>query len=601
MKKISTAAALLTAGALLFGSLIVACSPNGTGYVDEVKKPADGGGESDDNGKPVDGSWDFTGTDTYSIGSSSYASLTDKELTNSTAKGVKVTLSGAVKWGNGSASDAESFCLWFDKGSAYTEGKEADYKKGVFTVTVDNKTPLSIIATGNGSTDPKRWVAVCDSNNKVLTNGTLTNLSSADGYKTLKVTLPKAGTYKIYTSGTRVKSLTISNQAFESKTTEITNDAETLGLVATSVRNEDATIAKGEVKDGKIVITSVKEGTTKVYAGTSESDYATITVTVSATGAITTNIIKYVAFTTSTNDATANNRETLGLVGTSANSSASEYVTAEISEGKIVIKSVKAPGDSAKNVTITVTKAAGETATIAVTENRDGSLTVGTITKYERPAPVKDTDYTVAALVLTATNPIEYSTDAGSTWTALAASASYTATQNGSVKVRFAANDSYAASKDASVQLTDGNGGSVYSAIAFNANDLTTGDITADTEISASFTIHATSSKKWAVDENSKTFDSIAYTKRLKSGGGRDKASNTALEFKKVSAGTYKIAALSGGENRTLTVSDGTTAITVLTPSTSGSVETFTLSSNTDSIYIETSNGINIYGIYAAN
>lgn len=130
---------------------------------------------------------------------------------------------------------------------------------------------------------------------------------------------------------------------------------------------------------------------------------------------------------------------------------------------------------------------------------------------------------------------------------------------------------------------------------------MTTGDITADTEISASFTIHATSSKKWAVDENSKTFDSIAYTKRLKSGGGRDKASNTALEFKKVSAGTYKIAALSGGENRTLTVSDGTTAITVLTPSTSGSVETFTLSSNTDSIYIETSNGINIYGIYAAN
>ena len=44
MKKISTAAALLAAGALLFGSLIVACSPHGTGYVDEVKKPADGGG-----------------------------------------------------------------------------------------------------------------------------------------------------------------------------------------------------------------------------------------------------------------------------------------------------------------------------------------------------------------------------------------------------------------------------------------------------------------------------------------------------------------------------------------------------------------------------
>lgn len=42
MKKISTAAALLAAGALLFGSLIVACSPHGTGIIDEGTKTTAG-------------------------------------------------------------------------------------------------------------------------------------------------------------------------------------------------------------------------------------------------------------------------------------------------------------------------------------------------------------------------------------------------------------------------------------------------------------------------------------------------------------------------------------------------------------------------------
>lgn len=465
MKKISTAAALLAAGALLFGSLIVACSPHGTGIIDDPTPKPTPASEEEDNGKPVDGSWDFTGTDTYSIGHSAYASLTDKALTNPTAKGATLSLSGSVKWGNGSATDTSNFCLWFDKGSEYEAGKEDSKSKGHFTLTIDNMSTLTIVATGNGSSDTaKRWIAVCNKDKKVLTNGTLTALSSGDAAdKKLNIKLPKAGTYYIYTSGTRIRSLQITNQAFESKTADVTNDVATLGLVATNVRNSDDTIATGEVKDGKIVITSKKEGTAKVYAGTSLTEYATINVTVSSTGAITTNIIKYVAFTAATNDATANNIETLGLVGTKVDSSAEEYVKADLTTttGKITIKSVKAPGDSAKSITITVTDANTKTATIAVTEARDGSLTLGTITKYERPAPVKDTDYTVAALVLTATNPIEYSTDAGSTWTALAASASYTATQNGSVKVRFAANASYAASKDASVQLTDGNGGSV--------------------------------------------------------------------------------------------------------------------------------------------
>lgn len=435
MKKISTAAALLAAGALLFGSLIVACSPHGTGIIDDptpTPKPTPAS-EEEDNGTPVDGSWDFTGTDTYSIGTND-AIVTDKALANPTAKGATLSVKGNLKWGNGT-DDASSYSFWFKKASAYEEGKAASKASGYLALTTDSKATLTIVYDAGGDNDgEKRWIAVCDSSDKPVSDAALiSNLIEKNVHKTLKLSGLKKGSYKIYVSGTRIRSLQITNQAFESKTADVTNDVATLGLVATNVRNSDETIATGEVRDGKVVITSKKEGTAKVYAGTSLTEYATINVTVSSTGAITTSIIKYVAFTAATNADTANNIATLGLVGASATSSASEYVTAEISEGKIVIKSVKAPGDSAKSITITVTDADNKTATIPVTEARDGSLTVGTITKYERNAPVKDTDYTVNARVLTATNPIEYSTDGGSTWTALAASTSYTATQNGSV------------------------------------------------------------------------------------------------------------------------------------------------------------------------
>ena len=467
MKKISTAAALLAAGALLFGSLIVACSPHGTGIIDDptpTPKPTPAS-EEEDNGKPVDGSWDFTGTDTYSIGHSAYASLTDKALTNPTAKGATLSLSGSVKWGNGSASDTSNFCLWFDKGSEYEAGKEDSKSKGHFTLTIDNMSTLTIVATGNGSSDTaKRWIAACNKDKKVLTNGTLTALSSGDADKKLSIKLPKAGTYYIYTSGTRIRSLQITNQAFESKTKEITNDAETLGLVATGVRNSDETIATGEVKNGKVVITSKKEGTTKVYAGTSETEYATINVTVSSTGAITTNIIKYVAFTAATNDTTANDVATLGLVGATVTSSAEEYVKADLTTttGKITIKSVKAPGDSAKNVTITVTDAAGKTATIPVTEARDGSLTLGNITKYAVPKPVSGTDFEVSAdKKLTAKKDnMEYKLSTAATYTDLTKDTPTEALAEGSYLIRFkAVTNTYAESEATSFTIS--NGGSV--------------------------------------------------------------------------------------------------------------------------------------------
>ena len=473
MKKISTAAALLAAGAMLFGSLVVACSPHGTGMLDEVTNPGKGPeSEPEDNGKPVDGTWDFTGTDTYSIGTND-SIITDKALANPTAKGATLSVKGNLKWGNGS-DDPKDFCFWFKKASAYAEGKVASKASGYLTLTTENKANLTLVYQGGGTAEDKRWIAVCDSTDKLFSNEALVqNLASTDGYKTLTLKNLKKGTYKIYASGSRIRSLQITNQAFESKTADVTNDVATLGLVATDVRNSDETIATGEVKDGKIVITSKKEGTAKVYAGTSETEYATINVTVSSTGAITTNIIKYVAFTAATNADTANNIATLGLVGTSVASSAQEYVTADLTTttDKITIKSVKAPGDSAKNVTITVTDAAGKAASIPVTENRDGSLTLGNITKYAVPKPVSGTDFELSAdKKLTAKKDnMEYKVSTATEYTALTANTPTAALENGSYSIRFKAVDNaYAASEDTT--FTVSNGGSVNETWSFATN-----------------------------------------------------------------------------------------------------------------------------------
>lgn len=85
-----------------------------------------------------------------------------------------------------------------------------------------------------------------------------------------------------------------------------------------------------------------------------------------------------VQFTPSTNNATANDIATLGLIGTGdVTSSDAEVATAAIEDGKIKITSKKA-GD----VTLTVKDANEKTATIKVEVASSGAITVGTITKY---------------------------------------------------------------------------------------------------------------------------------------------------------------------------------------------------------------------------
>ena len=463
MKRLSKATALLAAGTFLLSGFFMACTPHGAGGAFDTETPEPEAPEEDD-GSPVDGTWDFTVSDTYSIGSSAYANLTDKELTNADAKGVTLALSGSVKWGNGSANDASDFCLWFDKGSAYAAGKEESYSKAHFTLKTDSKATLKIVATGNGSSDTdKRWVAVCDSTKKVLDSGTLTALSSGEADKTLSLSLKK-GTYYIYTSGSRIRSLAITNQAFEEKTKTVTNDVDTLGLVAVNATSDDETIATAAVTDAGIVITSKKEGSTVINAAKGETEIAKIKVTVSSTGAITTSIVKYEAFTEDTEEVT-NNVATLGLVGASVTSDKDDYVTATLSDdkSKITIKSV-AQADAAVTAKITVTDAKSKTVTFTVTEARSGELTLGTITPFQREAPVKGTDYTVDGLNFKAIGDnkdnIELSTS--ETFDTTETLTSYTATLTDGTKyyVRLKAeNDVYAESKAAS--FTANNGGSV--------------------------------------------------------------------------------------------------------------------------------------------
>jgi len=100
----------------------------------------------------------------------------------------------------------------------------------------------------------------------------------------------------------------------------------------------------------------------------------TITVTTVSGSKTDTCIVTVIPIT---NNTTANNVTTLGLVGTQTSSSTPSVATVSITGGKIVITSV-----GTGTATITVTNASKNTATIAVTVAANGAISIGSITKY---------------------------------------------------------------------------------------------------------------------------------------------------------------------------------------------------------------------------
>ena len=85
-------------------------------------------------------------------------------------------------------------------------------------------------------------------------------------------------------------------------------------------------------------------------------------------------------FVPQTDDTTANDEATLGLVGASADSSDTSVATAKVEGGKVKITSV-----SAGTAIITVKDSSGNKATIEVTVGSTGIITIGKITKYRAP------------------------------------------------------------------------------------------------------------------------------------------------------------------------------------------------------------------------
>lgn len=131
-----------------------------------------------------------------------------------------------------------------------------------------------------------------------------TNAATAPKYKyTLSV-----GTYMIKgttSSSAKIASLTFESAEFKSKTVTITNDESTLGLVATRI-GEVPDIVTVKAEPNEFEITSAKAGTATLKVFGSDSDgneiTASIDITVSASGAITTKVTKYSAGGSSTNE-----------------------------------------------------------------------------------------------------------------------------------------------------------------------------------------------------------------------------------------------------------------------------------------------------------
>lgn len=145
----------------------------------------------------------------------------------------------------------------------------------------------------------------------------------------------------------------------------------------------------------------------------------------------------------------------LGLVGTSVSASGS-FAEASIADGVITVTS-KAEGVE----TFTVTDANSKTASFKAIVAEDGAVSIGTVTKYEVPAPVSGTDFeTVAAATPTITakvSGLEYSTSSDGDFTALDVDVVVNLSAGTKYYVRFAAvSGVYDAGKTAEFTASDG-------------------------------------------------------------------------------------------------------------------------------------------------
>jgi hypothetical protein len=126
----------------------------------------------------------------------------------------------------------------------------------------------------------------------------------------------------------------------------------------TTITAQGELSVSGNEDDGTLVVRAVSQAR--------NGDYGTALVTVMPVS----------DFTAQTNNNTANDEATLGLVGTGVSSSATGVATAVISGGRIAVTSVS-PGTAV--ITVSATNYTNATIPVAVAAN--GGITIGTITK----------------------------------------------------------------------------------------------------------------------------------------------------------------------------------------------------------------------------
>ncbi len=321
MKKLSRVAALLASAALLFGA--AACSDGSD----------DGNGKSDPTPTPAptvtgtDYKWNFAATDL--LGNLAWSA--DSVQTNTTAP-----------------SGAEYAKVKLDAAGSYEStpaGLTMNLAAGSqFNKVSPSSSPSSSVTTGasNGFVEPLAGTVVSVSVKGPFTVkanvGANSSSDKTDRYAFIKVgddevaapnktttTLPAAGQVLSYTyEGTETVVVSVGGSGI----TRIYD------VIITTANGEAGTKTAGEV-------------------------------------------ISLGSFTSATDESTANDEATLGLVGTEVSSSAEAVATAAIEGGKIVITSV-----GAGTAVITVTDAEENAATIAVSVNATGAIAIGKITKY---------------------------------------------------------------------------------------------------------------------------------------------------------------------------------------------------------------------------
>ena len=342
MKKISTAAALLAAGALLFGSLIVACSPHGTGIIDEVTPtPGKGPQETFDKETKVDVLWNFTTAATLPTGVTATLSA-GTDFTNIATLNDDTTQSGtgvSLKFIEGSASKFKVTTEEPTKGAGIyvTGGSDAvaNYAKsfkGKFELKLKYKANVKVTVAGNGSNDG-RWLVVANSSGTKLHEKTFASEAStlADAEEIDLGEVP-GGIYTVYALGCRIFKVSAKNNVSTVVPVPITGVTATAAAASINVGGTTkltATVTPSTTTENKTVTWEVKEGSANIELSATTGEEITVTGKAAGTAKI---VAKAGTFTSSevTVTVTADTTVTL-LAGDNLPASAKTFATTQAS------------------------------------------------------------------------------------------------------------------------------------------------------------------------------------------------------------------------------------------------------------------------------